>query len=45
MKTAEELLKSNPDDLTGDERVMRGILKQNPDLSLDELIEALDELP
>jgi hypothetical protein len=45
MRTKEELLTTDPNDLNGDEQVMRGILKQNPDLTLEELQEALDELP
>lgn len=43
--TKENLLTADPNDLTGDEQVMRGMLKQNPDLTLEELRKALKELP
>ena len=43
--TKDNLLEASPNVLNQEEQVMQAILKRNPDLSLEEAIEALDELP
>lgn len=45
MKSKDELLTADPNELNADEQVMRGLLKQNPYLTLEELREVLDVMP
>ena len=44
-KTKEELLAAKPEDLTPGERYLQGLLKDYPELTLEEAIEFANSLP
>jgi hypothetical protein len=44
-KTKEELLVKKPDELSTTERYLKGLLKDYPELTLEEAIEFMNSLP